>query len=131
MTPRILFVSPSSEDAERLSQMIQTLDLILIHAKTLKDASARLRDRKFTLVLTEATLPDGHWLDVLEIVQRKAPSLEVIITDPLADARLWAEALNRGAYDLLVQPFYEPEVQRILSNACSRGVDGGLMRAAV
>ena len=37
-----------------------------------------------------------------------------------AAARFWAEALNLGAYDLLAQPFYEPEVRRILSNACSR-----------
>ena len=131
MKSRILFISPSSEDAERIARMIQPLGLVLIHAKSLKDASARLRDRKFNLVLTAATLPDGDWLDVLESAQRKSPPLQVIVTDPLADARLWAEALNRGAYDLLVQPFYEPEVQRILSHACLRGVDGGLLRAAV
>ena len=29
-----------------------------------------------------------------------------------------------GAYDLLAQPFYEPEVRRILYNACSRPVPG-------
>jgi 5,10-methylenetetrahydrofolate reductase len=46
--------------------------------------------------------------------------VEVIVTDPQADARFWAEALNLGAYDLLTQPFYEPEVRRILYNACSR-----------
>ena len=62
---------------------------------------------------------------------RKPLRSKSLSTDPLADARFWAEALNRGAYDLLVQPFHEPEVRRILSNACSRGVNGGLMRAAV
>ena len=44
----------------------------------------------------------------------------VIVTDKQADTRLWAEVLNLGAYDLLTQPYYEPEVRRILSNACSR-----------
>ena len=44
----------------------------------------------------------------------------MIVTDPQADACFWAEALNLGAYDLLAQPFYEPEVRRILYNACSR-----------
>jgi hypothetical protein len=44
----------------------------------------------------------------------------VIVTDPQADARFWAEALNVGAYDLLAQPFYEPEVRRILFNVCTR-----------
>jgi two-component system response regulator PilR (NtrC family) len=131
MKPRILYISPSSEDAERLALMIQPLGLALIHAATLRNAVARLRDRKFSLILTEATLPDGDWLDVLEFVQQKMPSLKVMVTDPLADTRLWAEALNRGAYDLLVQPFDEPEVQRILSYACFHGVNGELMRTAV
>ena len=48
---------------------------------------------------------------------------EVIVTDPQADARFWAEALNLGAYDLLAQPFYAPEVRRILYNACARSAD--------
>ena len=51
-----------------------------------------------------------------------APGAEVIVTDPNADVRFWAEALNLGAYDMLAQPFCETEVRRILSNACSRGV---------
>ena len=46
----------------------------------------------------------------------------MIVTDPQADARLWAEVLNRGGYDLLTQPFYAPEVRRILGNAVSRGL---------
>ena len=52
---------------------------------------------------------------------RKRPGeSEVIVTDPHADARLWSEALNMGAYDLVSQPFYEPEVRRILYYACAR-----------
>ena len=46
--------------------------------------------------------------------------VQVVVTHPHADARFWSEALNLGAYDLLTQPFYEPEVRRILYNACSR-----------
>jgi hypothetical protein len=47
----------------------------------------------------------------------------VIVTDPHVTPRLWAEALNLGAYDLLAQPFYEPEVRRILYNAARGAPD--------
>jgi DNA-binding NtrC family response regulator len=58
-------------------------------------------------------------VDALSLAHENSPELEVIVTDPHADARLWAAALNLGAYDLLAQPFYQPEVRRILWNACS------------
>ena len=100
--------------------MLNTLPLVLHHVGTLQQARAELREEEYDVILTEATLPDGKWLDVLHLARECPLEIEVIVTDPQADARFWAEALNLGAYDLLAQPFYEPEVRRILYNACSR-----------
>lgn len=120
MRSRILFVSGHHEDAGRLSQMLHSLPLVLDHAPTMQQTRARLRQFDYSVILTEAALPDGNWLDVLHLARKYSGELEVIVTDPHADARLWSEALNLGAYDLVSQPFYEPEVRRILYNACSR-----------
>ncbi len=120
MRSRILYISESSEDARRLSQMLQPLPLRLDHAKSLKSARERLTSHNYDVVLTDAHLPDGEWLDVLHLVRDTPAEPQVIVTDPHADARFWAEALNLGAYDLLAQPFNQPEVQRILYNACAR-----------
>src|ERR1019366_7363589 len=92
MQSRILFISGRHEDARHLSNMLHALPLKLEHVPSLEHARIRLRLQEY----------------------------EVIVTDPQADAHFWAEALNLGAYDLLAQPFYEPEVRRILYNACSR-----------
>ncbi|MBS1854644.1 MAG: response regulator [Acidobacteria bacterium] len=92
----------------------------LVYVESLQQARAKLRQEEYDAILTEAALPDGRWLDVLHLVRENPQEVEVIVTDPHADARFWAEALNLGAYDLLAQPFYEPEVRRILYNACSR-----------
>lgn len=119
MRSRILFISGRPEDARRISQMVQTLPLTIEHVPTLHQARAKLREFDYEIVLTEAALPDGSWLDVLHLVRDCPQSLDVVVTDPQADPRLWSEALNRGAYDLIAQPFYEPEVRRILYNACS------------
>ena len=120
MRSRILFISGRQEDARHLSRMLHALPLKLEHVPSLHHARTRLRQQAYDVILTEAALPDGKWLDVLHLVRECPREPEVIVTDPQADARFWAEALNLGAYDLLAQPFYEPEVRRILYNACSR-----------
>ena len=120
MRSRILFISGSREDAHHLSRMLHALPLDLEHVPSLQIARNRILGRAYDLILTEAVLPDGKWLDILHFVRECPQAIQVIVTDPHADARFWAEALNLGAYDLLAQPFYEPEVRRILYNACSR-----------
>jgi DNA-binding NtrC family response regulator len=122
LRPRILFISGRQEDALQLTSMLHTLPLKLEHVSSLNHARIRLTQLDYDVVLTEAELPDGKWLDVLHLARECPRETEVIVTDPQADARFWAEALNLGAYDLLAQPFYEPEVRRILFNACSRRV---------
>jgi two-component system, NtrC family, response regulator PilR len=120
MRSRILFVSGHEDDARCISQMLYMLPVTLEHAASVEQARAKLREEDFTVILTEAALPDGRWLDVLHLARECPRELEVIVTDPQGDARFWTEALNMGAYDLVAQPFYEPEVRRILYNACTR-----------
>ena len=127
MRAKILFISGRECDARRLSRMLHAMPLALDYADGVHQARAKLQQESYDVILTEAALPDGYWLDVLRLA-RELPGSKVIVTDPHADARFWSEALNLGAYDLLAQPFYEPEVRRILYNACSR--PGELMHHA-
>jgi DNA-binding NtrC family response regulator len=97
--------------------MLAEASLVLIHATCLKDAVTRLEADRFPAVLTEARLEDGTWQDLLPLT--RSQGAELVVTDAAADARFWAEAINLGAYDLLVQPFQETEVRRVLSSATS------------
>lgn len=116
----VLFVSPRREDATTLSSMLGSLSVPIEYVADLAHARAMIRDGNYPVILTEANLADGTWLDVLDLAHRVTPRSEVIVTDATADARFWAEVLNMGAYDLIAQPFATGEVQRILSNACAR-----------
>jgi len=128
----ILFVSPHREDAAVVSRMLGSLSVSIQYVADLKQARTRLQSRRYEVILSAANLPDGTWLDVLELARRLAPGAEVIVTDRNADSRFWAEVLNLGAYDLLAQPFASGEVQRILGNACARAsVQLKAVRAAV
>lgn len=125
MDSGVLFVSPYPQDASSLAQMLREDSLPVVHAYCLKDAASKLETGKFKVVLTEAHLEDGTWLDVLQLTRPLGK--ELVVTHPWADARFWAEAINLGAYDLLAQPFQGTEVRRVLASASSRqsGVKAG------
>src|SRR5439155_13449906 len=115
MEPSVLFVSPYVQDACSLAQMLDAVSVAVVHATSLKEATAKMEVTRFRVVLTEAKLEDGSWEDMLRLTRRHGATL--VVTDPFADARLWAEAINLGAYDMLAQPFQGTEVQRVLSSA--------------
>jgi DNA-binding NtrC family response regulator len=131
MKAAVLFISPHQDDARWLSQMLRPLLLAVDHIPRFAEARNTLARRQYRVILTEAGLPDGSWLDVMSLGRELAPGAAVIVTDAHADASFWAEALNLGAYDLLAQPFHESEVRRILSNACSRRAPGQTAGAAL
>jgi DNA-binding NtrC family response regulator len=118
MQQGVLFISPDALDARALTQMLNPIRVPLDHAPSLQQARQRLSAGTYSVVLTETRLPDGTWTDVLDLAQQMSLPSAVIVTDRLADDRLWAEVLNLGAYDFLAQPFNACEVQRIVSNAC-------------
>jgi DNA-binding NtrC family response regulator len=113
----VLFVSPSADDADLLSQMLHPLSIPLQQAPDLRRARSRLDYEKYGVVLTEARLPDGDWRDVMTAVAEVSVASTVVVTHAFADDRLWADVLESGGYDVLAQPFFCPEVQRVISNA--------------
>src|SRR5262245_45008200 len=121
MRSRVLYVSGRLADAQNLSEMVRNLPLMIDHAGTLRQARDTLQQGHYDVILTDSSLPDGTWKDALHLARETPGDIQVIVTDPHADGKLWSEALNFGAYDLLAQPFYAPEVRRILYNACTRG----------
>jgi len=120
MKNAVLFVSPSVEDARTLAPMLEAVGIPFSHAADLTQAKKLLEFKLFGAVLTEASLPDGTWEDVVEVVGRIRRGVAVVVTDLLADARFWVDVLDVGAYDLLAKPFCCGEVQRVLANAVDR-----------
>jgi DNA-binding NtrC family response regulator len=118
MRARILYISKYEDDGRRLVQTLHTLRLVVDHVSTLRQAGLQLQQEEYDVILTEAVMRDGNWLDVLHLARKSSRELRVVITDSHADARFRARALDLGAYDLLTQPSCEPEVRRILFNAC-------------
>lgn len=90
------------------------------HAAGWFDACLRLTEGHYDAVLTEASLPDGDWKDLLNFANNLGISAPMIVTHRIADDSFWAEVLNLGCYDMLAQPFDSREVERIVSLACTQ-----------
>jgi DNA-binding response OmpR family regulator len=72
----------------------------------------------------------GTWIDVLEHIKALTNAPSLIVASRHADDRLWAEALNLAAWDVLARPFNKIEVIRSVHSAWRRWHDQIHMRAA-
>jgi len=116
----VLTVSPFESDLVILSNMISHSAWTFQSAHSIEEAKSSLINGSVQVVLCEASLPDGSWQDLLEVVQGvsgEAP--EMIVFSRNADDQLWATVLNLGAWDVLTKPFHPKEVFRSIHSAWS------------
>lgn len=121
----VLSISPREEDhlflQDILNRLQGTLDPVRTFrvnaCTTLASGLAALGKLQFEVVVCERDLAPGSWKDVLEQAAILPDPPPLIVTSRLADERLWAEALNLGAYDVLTKPFNCTEALRVVGAA--------------
>ena len=106
---------------ERRSRLLDHLSGVNVRtASSCEEAAELLReDPEVRVVLTDLSLPDGSWFDVLNRVGDLNASAEVVVCARVADERLWTQVLEAGGFDVLVEPYQEREVKRILRAAAT------------
>jgi len=87
------------------------------------------------IVICDRDWVADEWKSLLDRFASLARPPLLIVTSRTADDRLWAEALNLGAYDVIAKPFDASEVVRIAGLACAHwnqcdGVRGAAMHSA-
>lgn len=119
VTPRVLAVLASSEDCAMLRRTLSNGGWELISAGSFREAQIALRTgSSIGVVVSDARLCDGScWKDLLRELQNVHQPTQLIVADRLADEALSAEVLNLGGYDLLMMPFVEAEVLRVIPMA--------------
>jgi DNA-binding NtrC family response regulator len=113
----VLSVSPTEEVHFSLQGIFNHSKWKLAKAHSLAPALDFLRAQKTPVVLCETDLRPGTWRDLLEEITHAPNAPAVIVSSRLADDRLWAEALNLGAWDVLARPFVASEVFHAVSAA--------------
>jgi len=116
-TVTVLAVSASPEDQASLRAIFNHSRWRLFQVESCAEAIPILAAHSIPVVVGDATLPDGTFHNLLAHgASLPIPPL-LIVASHLADDRLWAEALNLGAHDVLAKPFRANEVFRSISLA--------------
>ncbi len=121
----ILSVGPMDEHNAALGDILQRSDWPagtdtagrLFVCSNLDECLSTVRKARIPIVLCDT---DSNWRRLLDEFRELPESPYVIVTSRLADDRLWSEALNLGAYDVLAKPFERSEVVRVLTMAWMR-----------
>lgn len=113
----VVSVSPIEEDNSSLEAIIGPSRWTLLKADKLPTALDLLQRHDVSVVLCERDLMPGTWIDILKHIQPTPHPPYLIVTSKFADERLWLEALNLGAWDVLAKPYDRSEVIRTVKLA--------------
>lgn len=113
----VLSVSPLENDHATLQAIIRHSRWKLFKADSHPEAVSILMQDQISVVVCEYHLKSGKWTDLLDHLNDFQHPPALIVTSRLADERLWAEALNLGAWDVLAKPFDRTEVLRSVKAA--------------
>ncbi|MGO9255725.1 MAG: response regulator [Bryobacteraceae bacterium] len=112
----VLSVSPNHEDCVSLERIFKS-GWTVIASATVASALSVLREMTIPIVVCDSDLAPGTWGEMLDHISLLPDPPLLIVSSRLADDRLWAEALNLGAWDVLAKPFDTEEASRIVSFA--------------
>ncbi len=81
-----------------------------------------------SLILTDISLPDGTWADVVNAASTGPANAAVIVVSRLVDMNLYCEVLESGAHDFIVPPLSFSDLAHIIEVAIAKGSGHRLYR---
>jgi DNA-binding NtrC family response regulator len=97
-----------------------------IHVREVRscaEARRALNGLKAPVVLfSDTSLPDGTWADVLALAAEGERQIPVIVVSRVVDINLYINALEEGACDFIVPPFYRQDISHVMSCATQKNV---------
>ena len=112
-----VYLTSCSRAAALVSTLVASAQIQIHSANTLSCAKARLQTTEARVILTDVTFERGGWQDAVRMAARLSFRTALVLVSPFADQRLWIDALEYGAYDLILEPFHAEELSWILENA--------------
>jgi len=101
-----------------LLQALRVLDIEALAVSTCAEARSLFQTSpSVDLVLTQVSLNDGNWSDVLRHIVENGIEASVIVSSKRPDEHLFSEVIWRGGYDVLVEPYEKTEVAQTLEGA--------------
>jgi response regulator RpfG family c-di-GMP phosphodiesterase len=113
-----LLVGEFSSDKPGLRSLFSNLGWRLLESKSRAEALKCIENGPVHVVLAENDHASWNWKHILEDLRSCEVQPQLVVTSRVADDHMWSEALNWGAYDVLLQePLNYSEVERVIAAA--------------
>jgi DNA-binding response OmpR family regulator len=114
----VLVINSEEEPVSQMERVVIDLEINTQRVRTYRDANAVLRiPLRPSLVVTDAPVPHGIWLEVLHTARAGLTQVPVILVSRVVDMQLHLDALGSGAHDFVVPPFTIAELTFISRTA--------------
>lgn len=121
LLPMAAIALESNDDRSQLIQLLISMNIAVVAHKCLETLQRSFFRDRLDLLVTDVTLPDGNWIDVLRLTMKASPSPGIIVHSRVINDRLWSEVLWRGAYDMLIAPYAADDARRVIEGALRTG----------
>ena len=120
MKPQInaLLVHHRNDRFYTLQLVLEALSIKVTRARSVQEAEKQLCETPCPhLVLSDTVLPDGNWMDVLDVTAKAMEPVNVIIVSSMMETSLYLDAMDHGAYDFMTDSFTIPQIVHVLKCA--------------
>jgi DNA-binding NtrC family response regulator len=119
-----LLVHDCEERFLTLNSVMEGLSLQVHRARRCREAAKDLAETPAPhLVLTDTVLPDGNWMDVLDLAAKARQAVSVIVVSPTADVELYLDVMEQGAFDFITDSASVLEAVHVIRCAAEQALE--------
>lgn len=112
-----LVVHERVEPCESLKPVLRRFGVDTFSVHSCADASRLLAQTHPHLIFTDTQLPDGSWIDLVNIAEDAAVPMCVIVVGPAKDPEMLLAASHNGAFSFISPPFDDESISRVVNGA--------------
>jgi DNA-binding NtrC family response regulator len=119
----VLLVHNEPDAFRGLEEMLHEQQIRTSHAHECAEARSLLKEAvPVDLVLTDVTLADGGWKDVIRLVHKAAKGTPVIVMSRVVSMKLYLDTQEAGAADFIVPPMAPRDLAYTLNTAMDKTI---------
>jgi DNA-binding NtrC family response regulator len=113
----ILIVEDKDSMSQMLRETIEAAGYKPVIAMDGNEGIKKIREEKFSLVLTDLKLPRKDGMSVLMAAKEENPSMPVIMMTAFGSVDMAVRAIKEGAYDFITKPFDTDHLLHLIRKA--------------
>lgn len=116
---RVLLVDDEQDILELLEMTLLKMGLRVDKASNVREALAKLAERRYDLCLTDMRMPDGDGLEVVQYISQHNLDVPVAVITAYGNMENAIHVLKAGAFDYLAKPVALDQLRSLVKSALS------------